>query len=150
MANPRVCKNKNVLASSIPPKSPVHAEVAALPLLRHEKAFSTVPGWPTAPKRIRKAPYLVVWNSFYDLILITCACAFLAFAAIVGYYDQTPTADHPLARGRLQDATNYVGNAKLYRTPADYYLGSYCVPHSVRHDTRTSDTRAASLASGAW
>jgi hypothetical protein len=95
--------------------TPKPTEATTVPLLRRDKTVNTVPDWPTAPKRVRKPSFLVIWNTVFDLVLFASACAFLAFAAIVGHYDQAPTAEHPLAKERLQNAIKYVGETNIYR-----------------------------------
>jgi hypothetical protein len=80
----------------------------AEPLLDHEKPLTILSGWPTSPKPIKTGIYIKLLNGVFDVLLLTCSAAFLAFALIVSIYDQTPTADNPRLTKTLIDATKYV------------------------------------------
>lgn len=87
-------------------------EATAEPLLKDNQAVIHIPRWPTAPSNVQKLHAHVVWNTAFDIALFMSASAFLAFAIIVGYYDQAPTAFHPVAAARLQAAIKYVRRSR--------------------------------------
>jgi hypothetical protein len=80
----------------------------AEPLLHQEHLSKTLPGWPTTPKPIRTPVYIKLLNGVFDILLLTCSAAFLAFALIVNIHDQASTADNARLTKTLLDATKYV------------------------------------------
>lgn len=73
-----------------------------------DKATTVIQGWPNSPKQIKSSWWIILSIAVFDLILFTCAVAFLAFAAIVSYYNQTPTIEIPQTTEMLISATKYV------------------------------------------
>jgi hypothetical protein len=47
-------------------------------------------------------------NSIFDVLLLACSVAFLAFALVVNRHDQDSTAEHPRLSKTLVNATKYV------------------------------------------
>jgi hypothetical protein len=80
----------------------------AEPLLHQEHLSKTISGWPTTPKPIRTPVYIKILNGIFDVLLLACSVAFLAFALIVSIHDQASTVDKPRLTKTLLDATKYV------------------------------------------
>ena len=105
------------------------AEATAAPLLDAEKVAMPLKGWPASPKTVRSSLWMFVWNGIFDLLLFTCAVAFLAFASIVSQYDQASTVENPRTTGMLINATKYVRDLKLFvGVWADYGQGPTVFP----------------------
>ena len=75
----------------------------------------TPKGWPTAPKVIRPSWWVIVCESTFDLLLLSCGVAFLAFAATVSHYDQASTLENPRTTRLLLSATKYVSVKSQYK-----------------------------------
>ena len=87
--------------------------VTTAPLLATEKYTTAIQDWPTSPRRIRSPWWIIVWDIIFDLTLLACAVAFLAFAGIVSHYDQASTIDNPRTTAMLLNATRYVSQSSL-------------------------------------
>lgn len=89
-------------------QTPILSETTKTPLLDSVKTLAVPEDWPITPKPIRSSWWITIMNGTLDLSLLACAVAFLAFAAIVSQYNQTPTAKNPRTTSMLLDATKYV------------------------------------------
>jgi hypothetical protein len=81
-------------------------------VLHREKSTRTLVGWPSSPKPIKTPIYISVLNGLFDILLLACSIAFLAFALIVNIHDQHPTAENPRLTTALLNATKYVLSPK--------------------------------------
>jgi hypothetical protein len=97
--------NSNHMDNHVPP---------AEPLSHQEHLSKTLPGWPTTLKPIRTLVYIKLLNGFFDILLLTCSAAFLAYALIVNIHDQAATADYPRLTKTLLDATKYVRSLAIF------------------------------------
>jgi hypothetical protein len=83
-------------------------KVRAKSSLCQEKPSKMLPGWPSFPKPMKTPMYIHVLNSIFDVLLLACSVAFLAFALVVNRHDQDSTAEHPRLTKTLVNATKYV------------------------------------------
>jgi len=94
------------------PSSTTQHDPALAPFLdikaSDNNAAQAPPGWPTSPRRIESSLFTTVLGIVFDLALFGSSCAFFVFALIVYHYDQTPTAENPVARRTLEDTAKYV------------------------------------------
>lgn len=79
---------------------------AGFPL--HREKPSIPPDWPSSPKPITTPIYVKTLNGSFDVLLLACSAAFLAFAIVVNLHDRVPTADYPRLTTTLLRATKYV------------------------------------------
>jgi hypothetical protein len=77
-------------------------------LLHREKPTRTLLGWPSSPSPIKTPIYISVLNGLFDILLLACSIAFLAFALVVNIHDQHPTAENQRLTTALLNATKYV------------------------------------------
>jgi hypothetical protein len=77
-------------------------------LLHREKSTRTLVGWPSSPSPIKTPIYIIVLNGLFDILLLACSIAFLAFALVVNIHDQHPTAENQRLTTALLNATKYV------------------------------------------
>ncbi|KAJ8115281.1 hypothetical protein OPT61_g3031 [Boeremia exigua] len=85
------------------------------PLLDAESAAAKSQCWPTSPRRIQSSWGAIILNGVFDVLLFSCAIAFLTFAAVVSHHDQVPTADYPRTTAMLLNATKYVRKDPLFK-----------------------------------
>lgn len=72
---------------------------------------------------------MIIWNATFDLLLFACSVAFLAFAAIVSYYNQAPTAENPRTTEVLLNGSQYVSAREpLLKAQADFLQGPTVFP----------------------
>lgn len=74
----------------------------------HGEKPTILPGWPSSPKPIHTPIYVKALNGVFDVLLLACSAAFLAFAIVVNLHDRVPTAEHPRLTTALLRATKYV------------------------------------------
>jgi hypothetical protein len=104
----------------VPPSTPsknkqhtsTRTDATAAPLLDNDKPISALErDWPKSPKAIRHSLWVGAWNFALDILLLACAVAFLAFAAIVSHYDKVPIDENPQMTRTLLNASKYVGRS---------------------------------------
>jgi hypothetical protein len=77
-------------------------------LLHRETPSKQLPRWPSSPKPITTPAYIKALYVIFDVLLLSCSAAFLAFAVIVSLHDQDSTTEYPRLTRALLNATKYV------------------------------------------
>jgi hypothetical protein len=85
-----------------------HPETPAESLQSREKPRKTLPGWPSSSSPIKTPIYISILNGVFDILLLACSIAFLAFGLVVNIHDQHPTAENQRLTTALLSATKYV------------------------------------------
>jgi nitric oxide reductase large subunit len=91
-----------------------HGDALAVAPLHQEKTSKIIAGWPSSPKSTVTPTYVKVLNGVFDVILLACSVAFLAFVVVVNVHDQDSTADHPRLTTTLLRATKYVLSLEIF------------------------------------
>jgi hypothetical protein len=81
-------QHQNSLTTASHSLQPIrHHDMPAESLLTREKPLKTLLGWPSAPKPVQTPFYINVLNGIFDVFLLTCSVAFLAFTLVVSIHD---------------------------------------------------------------